>query len=82
MSASREHFDCALFITLINAGQLKMGFSIISNAFNLKVKSLDEELNAATNERNELQKKVCSQRCGSVCSKRQLHLRRARHMPS
>lgn len=39
-------------------GQLKMGFSIIANAFKLKVKGLEEELATVTSERNELQKKV------------------------
>lgn len=39
-------------------GQLKMGFSIIANAFKLKVKGLEDELTTVTNEKNELQKKV------------------------
>jgi hypothetical protein len=35
-----------------------MGFSIIANAFKLKVKGFEEELALLSNERNELQKKV------------------------
>lgn len=35
-----------------------MGFSIISNAFKLKVKGLEEEVAAVHQERAELQKKV------------------------
>lgn len=39
-------------------GQMKMGFSIIANAFKLKVKALEEELTTVNHERGELQKKL------------------------
>jgi hypothetical protein len=40
-----------------------MGFSIIANAFKLKVKGLEDELTTVTNEKNELQKKVRKASC-------------------
>lgn len=40
------------------AGQIKMGFNIIANAFKSRVKALEEDLRAANEERSEMDQKV------------------------
>lgn len=56
---SASNLYCLLILNaFFGAGQIKMGFSIIANAFKSKVKALEEDLRAVHEEKQDLEGKV------------------------